>query len=727
MSENSSNNNENKKTINNGSSSSVSSDNKPPKHPNAQGYNPNLRNLKQNPKQKINKEVAKKGIVTAVNAMTYGRGGAFAKSYLETAEGQEILDYAAEQGTNPKEVAEIAAKEIVKKQTFRATIVGIVSVVFLLIIIILPIAVLFGKNPDIGMGGDTEENAEFIALREKVNQVRADYMIKYHVTIDGNLIMASLIAYHESEMYTEEKQDETELVIEEDASGSLVAKQVSIMQSKIELLAKYQIMTIKDGNCDSSSIRQIASNDDDELLDQLKSPKEKEKNYKCVPGTEGSSYKISIERGNPLDDNSGGVYYWNLMDGEFITDYYSDYLPSSDDDSNNEERQKAINKIVEDIYDYYETFESEEEDTYNNYLNNQFWWPIGGAETEEIGGKLFAKGEPTCTYITSHFGNTEDIRNGNAHGGLDIACSGKHYVIASKSGTVIYPVDASQTQYPNVRDDSAGGGYGNHVIIDHGNGEFTFYAHMQPNTIPVKAGDSVKQGQVVGVMGTSGFSTGQHLHFEIRSGDNTRANRVDPEDYVDPKNPRPTGSTFKEWLISMEGGVSGKYVDGDNYVVYNGGDGVLTVGYGIVIVDYSGRQLYKDIYNKPVGVGSRIPKSKVDEMYDSWMASNEPYITRAATKYNVTLKQHEHDAILSLIYNTGPGYADAAVKAAGQGASAYWNYTKQICHATINGVYQEVGGLKNRRADEYELFLKGDYKYDPLYNGTYKYYDVQEW
>lgn len=723
MSENKENNMQNKKTINNESSSSVSSSKKPPKHPYAKGYNPNLKAYVKNPKQQINKEVAKRGIVSAVNAMTYGRGGAFANRYLETEEGQEILDRAAAENDNPAEATKAAAKEIVKKQTTRAVIIGILSTAFIIVFIVMFIAILLGKNPDVGMGGNTDENPEFIALREKVNEVRAKYMLNYRVAIDGNLIMATLIGYHESEMYTEDKQNETETIIEEDQTGNTTSKEVSVMMSKIELLAKYQIMTTIDGGCNSSTVRKIASNDDNDIIDMLKSPVDKEKNYKCIPGTQTPTYKLSIERGDYNDDNSGGVYYWNLIDGDFITDYYGEYISDETED----EKRKTIHKIVEDIYDYYETFEYEEEDIYQAYENNQFWWPIGSSETEEIDGKLFAKGNPSCTNITSHFGSTEEIRNGTAHGGLDIACGGTHYAIATKAGTVIYPTDTSQTQYPNVRDDNAGGGYGNYVIIDHGNSEYTLYAHMQPNSIPVKAGDSVQQGQVIGIMGTSGFSTGQHLHFEIRIGGNDRINKVDPEEYVDPNNPRPSGSSFKEWIISMEGGVSGKYVDGDNYVVYDGGDRVLTVGYGIVIVNQYGQQNYKDIYNKPVTVGSRIPKGIVDQMFDKFMEGSRNALNNAITNNNVVLKQHQYDAILSFMYNLGDGYADNLVKAAKQGNEAYWDYSSQFTHATINDVFQELPGLKNRRADEYELFLKGDYKYDPLYNGTYKYYDVQEW
>ncbi|MBO8165110.1 MAG: peptidoglycan DD-metalloendopeptidase family protein [Brevibacillus sp.] len=101
---------------------------------------------------------------------------------------------------------------------------------------------------------------------------------------------------------------------------------------------------------------------------------------------------------------------------------------------------------------------------------------------------------PAKGYISSGFG----MRWGRMHQGIDIAGSGSIY--AADNGRVV----------------SAGwnGGYGNAVVIDHGNGIQTLYGHMK--SISVKPGDVVAKGKVIGVMGSTGNSTGVHLHFEVR-------------------------------------------------------------------------------------------------------------------------------------------------------------------------------------------------------------------
>jgi murein DD-endopeptidase MepM/ murein hydrolase activator NlpD len=99
------------------------------------------------------------------------------------------------------------------------------------------------------------------------------------------------------------------------------------------------------------------------------------------------------------------------------------------------------------------------------------------------------------------------------HMALDIANNAAPAILAADTGTVTF---AGCIQY----------GYGCHVVVDHANGYQTLYAHM--SVISVSAGQAVSQGQQVGVMGSTGRSTGTHLHFEIRAGGALQ----DPQGYL---------------------------------------------------------------------------------------------------------------------------------------------------------------------------------------------------
>ncbi len=119
---------------------------------------------------------------------------------------------------------------------------------------------------------------------------------------------------------------------------------------------------------------------------------------------------------------------------------------------------------------------------------------------------------PSCTYITSRVGYRWHPVTGvwKYHSGLDIGASYGASIIAADGGTVILA--------------GVNGGYGNCVMIDHGNSYITLYGHM--SSIAVSVGQTVSQGDTVGYVGSTGVSTGPHLHFEIRQ------NGV----YLDPEN-----------------------------------------------------------------------------------------------------------------------------------------------------------------------------------------------
>ena len=135
---------------------------------------------------------------------------------------------------------------------------------------------------------------------------------------------------------------------------------------------------------------------------------------------------------------------------------------------------------------------------------------IRSAQSGSVGSGVSASGLiwPVHGPVTSTFG----WRWGRMHEGIDIAVPSGTPVVAAGSGTVI----------------SAGwlGGYGNLVVIDHGNGLATAYGHN--SSLAVGVGQSVAQGQVIAYSGSTGHSTGPHVHFEVR----VNGSAVDPLGYL---------------------------------------------------------------------------------------------------------------------------------------------------------------------------------------------------
>ena len=111
------------------------------------------------------------------------------------------------------------------------------------------------------------------------------------------------------------------------------------------------------------------------------------------------------------------------------------------------------------------------------------------------------------TWISSNYGWRRDPFSGAQawHGGVDIAPhhGAANYILAAAEGQVIFA--------------GWNGGYGNCLMIDHGEGTVTLYGHM--SSLLVGAGEDVIRGQRIARAGTTGYSTGVHLHFEVREYD----------------------------------------------------------------------------------------------------------------------------------------------------------------------------------------------------------------
>ena len=97
-------------------------------------------------------------------------------------------------------------------------------------------------------------------------------------------------------------------------------------------------------------------------------------------------------------------------------------------------------------------------------------------------------------------GNPYGIINGKLHSGIDIPADQGAVILAAADGTV------TETGFDAAR--------GNYLVLDHGDGLTTLYAHCR--NVDVKEGDTVKVGEMVAAVGSTGMSTGPHLHFEVR-------------------------------------------------------------------------------------------------------------------------------------------------------------------------------------------------------------------
>jgi murein DD-endopeptidase MepM/ murein hydrolase activator NlpD len=124
------------------------------------------------------------------------------------------------------------------------------------------------------------------------------------------------------------------------------------------------------------------------------------------------------------------------------------------------------------------------------------------------------KGLPVKGHISSHYGERESPISSNRefHSGLDISADPGNPVRATADGIVSFS--------------GWSGGNGNLVVLEHGHGFSTFYAHNRVNV--VKVGQKVKRGEVISYVGSTGSSTGPHVHYEIWK----NGRHVNPEDYI---------------------------------------------------------------------------------------------------------------------------------------------------------------------------------------------------
>ena len=229
---------------------------------------------------------------------------------------------------------------------------------------------------------------------------------------------------------------------------------------------------------------------DNNLLDELSSKKdllEQEIAKQEKSQTEVKTANINLSRMQILMQNN------KILQENYIAELSTEEKELQEKIEQYKNEQEEINKKIQEVIEWSGNLQI----TYNGGL---MIWPIG------IAG----------TYITSSYGYRLHPIQGiyKYHAGIDIGNAGYGApVLAAADGVVVYAGIMS--------------GYGNCVMISHGNNIVTLYGHGQ--TILTEVGKEVKQGEVIMAVGSTGISTGPHLHFEVR----IEGKAVDPLPYLD--------------------------------------------------------------------------------------------------------------------------------------------------------------------------------------------------
>ena len=319
-----------------------------------------------------------------------------------------------------------------------------------------------------------EDNKDLLSAK-----LRSVYMNGNESTLKilmGADSLASFLTRLEMMKRTSENDKKT---IEEFKQKVTLLKETKIQLEKDKAIIvenQKKVVETRNANTEKKATLQVKQTEYSTMVAQAEAQYAKIESYVASLDKESAAYKDYI---TDLKQQEAAA---NEALDDFFKDYYANQgsLPSdnnTDDDSGSSSSGGSA---------YYET-------------TDDWAWPVGGGSY----------------YITAYYMDSSYYQEiGSVHYGLDISGGGFYgrSLYAARAGTV-------------VESGNSGDGYGNKVIIDHGDGFMTVYAHNSVNV--VSAGDYVSKGQLIAYAGSSGYSTGPHLHYEIRY----YGEKIDPAPY----------------------------------------------------------------------------------------------------------------------------------------------------------------------------------------------------
>ncbi len=326
-------------------------------------------------------------------------------------------------------------------------------------------------------------------LSEQIESVKKDIDVSNEVINDLD------VKIKDQKQLIDEKQNQ----ISTDVSIIMKRLRASYMGNKVEAIDI--VLGTKDflDFFDRMEIAQCMSEKDNKIISKLKEDKDTiERQKKDIEDSQSRMRKEVLTR-----ENKKAELEKLIDENELLIKESKDQAVKIQDEI--DQSDKEYNKINREIEEYYRRQRELEEKRRRQNQNR-----VRGQNPNRVHNNV-AKGTgrymwpvPNFHYISSNFTDTVN-RGGRMHGAIDIAGRGIYgaSVVAADSGVII-----------KVNDTPWGGGYGNFIVIDHGNGRSTLYGHLSLKRVTV--GQTVAKGQQIGNVGNTGFSTGPHLHFETR-------------------------------------------------------------------------------------------------------------------------------------------------------------------------------------------------------------------